>query len=230
MISEAVLMDNMEYMGKFPNKFFDLAIPDPPYFDGPNKKKYYGKSISLTKINRTKYPVNNNWNIPDQKWLDEVKRVSKHQIIFGINYMPFIHTAGRIVWDKCNGESSYSDCEIASCTYHDSVRLFRFMWNGMMQGKSISEGHIQRGDKSKNQKRIHQTEKPYELYQWMYKTYIPDGGKVLDTNLGSGSSRIAADLAGNIDFYGCEIFDVSFYGQEKRWSDYKKQQVIQFPK
>lgn len=226
MISEAVLMDNMEYMSQFPDKFFDLAIPDPPYFDGPNKKKYYGKSISLTKINRTKYPLNNHWKIPDQKWLDEVKRVSKHQIIFGINYMPFNHAPGRIVWDKCNGASSYSDCEIASCTYHYSVRLFRFMWNGMMQGKSISEGHIQRGDKSKNQKRIHQTEKPYELYQWIYKTYLPDGGKVLDTNLGSGSSRIAADFIGNIDFYGCEIFDVSFYDQEKRYNDYKKQLVI----
>jgi site-specific DNA-methyltransferase (adenine-specific) len=228
MISEAVLMDNMEYMSQFPDGYFDLAIPDPPYFDGPNKRKFYGNEISNKSIKRVDYPVNPKWDIPNEDWLKEITRTSKNQIIFGINYMPFIHTPGRIVWDKCNGESSFSDCEIASCSYHYSVRLFRFMWNGMMQGKSISEGHIQRGNKKLNQKRIHQCEKPIELYRWIFETYLPNGGKVLDTHLGSGASRIAADMQGDIDFYGCELFKPSYEDQEKRWKNYKSQLVLKF--
>lgn len=142
--------------------------------------------------------------------------------------MPFIHCPGRIIWDKCNQGNSFSDCEIASCTYHDSVRIFRFLWNGMMQGKSINEGHIQRGNKAKNQKRIHPTEKPFELYDWILKTYLPEGGKVLDPNLGSGASRISADKAGNIDFFSCEINDIHFINQEQRWKNYKSQLTLHF--
>jgi site-specific DNA-methyltransferase (adenine-specific) len=228
MISEAKLMHNMDWMNQFDDKYFDLLIADPPYFQGPNKRQFYGNSISTKSIKRKQYPINSNWEIPNKDFLKEVLRVSKHQIIFGINYMPFIHCSGRIIWDKVNGSSSYSDCEIASCSYHYSVRLFRFMWNGMMQGKSISEGHIPRGNKKLNQKRIHQCEKPIELYRWIYQTYLPLGGKVADPYLGSGSSRIAADVQENIDFYGCEIFEKSFIDQENRYKSFTAQTRLKF--
>lgn len=224
-MSEAVCMNNMEYMAKFPDKFFDLGIADPPYFTGPNKRKFYGKAVSTTSIKRKDYPItpDEEWKIPDQQWLNEFIRVTKHQIIWGINYMPFTHCAGIIIWDKRNGNSSFSDAEIASCTFHDSVRMFVFMWSGMCQGKSITEGHLQKGNKKENQQKIHPTEKPFELYDWIYKKYLPEGGKVLDPYLVSGSSRISADKAGNIDFYGCEISPIHFKNQEKRWKEYSSQ-------
>lgn len=215
--------DYKQYLPKFEDKFFDLIIGDPPYFDGPNKRGFYGKSVSTTSIKRKDYPKTDEWKVPGQDYIDLCQSRSKDQIIFGINYYKVDHCVGRIVWDKVNGNNTFSDAEIASCSYHDSVRLFRFMWNGMMQGKSINEGHLQKGNKSRNQKRIHPTEKPIELYQWIFHTYLPNGGKVMDTHLGSGSSRIAADMLGNIEFYGCEINKTHFTNQENRWKQYKSQ-------
>lgn len=211
------------YLPTFEDGFFDLIIGDPPYFDGPNKRGYYGKSISTTSIKRKNYPNTNDWEIPNQDYIDLCKSKSKDQIIFGINYYKVHHCIGRIIWDKVNGNSSFSDAEIASCTYHDSVRLFRYMWNGMMQGKSIYEGHVMQGNKKLKQNRIHPTEKPVDLYRWIFSTYIPSGGKVFDTHLGSGSSRIAADMMGNIEFYGCEINKTHFDNQESRFNQYKSQ-------
>lgn len=228
MISEAKLIDNRKYLKSFPDKFFDLIIPDGPYFEGPNKRQFYGFNVSAQKVKRKQYNINPEWKIPTVRNYKEWLRVSKDQIIFGINYFDFKVPPGRIIWDKVNGQSSFSDCEIASCSYHYSVRLFRFMWNGMMQGKSISEGHIQRGNKKLNQKRIHQCEKPIEFYRWIFATYLPNGGKVCDPYLGSGASRIAADMQGNIDFYSCEIHEKTFNDQEKRWKNYKSQQEIIF--
>lgn len=147
-------MDCMDGMKAFPDQFFDIAVVDPPYFNGPNKRKYYGRSESTTKIARRMYDVIDDWDVPGKEYFDELIRVSKHQIIWGCNYFDYRFGPGRIVWDKRNGKSSFSDCEIAFCSLHDSVRLFRYMWNGMMQGKGIDEGWIQRGNKALNEHRI----------------------------------------------------------------------------
>ena len=214
-------MDCMEGMAQIPNKYFDLAVVDPPYFSGPEKRGYYGRKVSRTGVHRD-YPIQPQWEIPKPEYFEELRRVAKKYIIFGCNYFEYIFPPGRIVWDKCNGASSFSDCEIAATNCHDSVRLFRFMWNGMMQGRSIEEGHIQQGNKALNELRIHPTQKPVKLYEWIFKTYAAPGYRILDTHLGSGSSRIAAYNAG-LDFVGFEINQYYFTEAERRFAEHTSQ-------
>lgn len=149
-------LDCMEGMKSFPDKYFDLAIVDPPYFSGPERRGFYGRKVSPIGVSRL-YEQMKHWDVPGNDYFQELFRVSKNQIIWGCNYFDYPFGAGRIVWDKCNGASDFSDCEIAYCSLHDSVRLFRYMWNGMFQGKSMTEGWIQQGNKSKNERRIHPT-------------------------------------------------------------------------
>ena len=99
------------------------------------------------------------------------------------------------------------------------------MWSGMMQGKSISEGHIMQGNKSLNEVRIHPTQKPVALYTWIFSRYAKHGFKILDTHLGSGSSRIAAYDAG-LDFVGCEIDKDYFNLQEERYQAHISQMSL----
>lgn len=214
--SQVFNMDCMDYMKALPDRFFDLVIADPPYFSGPERRAFYGKAVSTTAVARKEYPVTDKWKVPTAEVFDEIKRVSKHYIVWGCNYFDYVFDHGRIVWDKCNGNSSFSDCEIAATNLFDSVRMFRFMWNGMLQGKSIAEGHIMQGDKSKNEFRIHPTQKPVALYGWIFQNYSRGGQKILDTHLGSGSSRIAAYRMG-LDFCGCEIDKGYFEASQKRF-------------
>ena len=211
----------MEYMKTLPDKAFDLAVVDPPYFSGPEKRGYYGSKVSKIGAHRD-YPVSPKWEVPTFDYFSELVRVSKKYIVFGCNYFSTVFSPGRIVCDKCNGESSFSDCEIAATNLFDSVRLFRYMWNGMMQGKSVAEGWIQKGDKTKNEVRIHPTQKPVALYAWIFDKFANPGDKILDTHLGSGSSRIAAYNAG-LDFVGCEIDKYYYEAQEKRFKEYTAQ-------
>ena len=218
-------MDCVEGMKHFPNKFFDIAIVDPPYFSGPEKREYYGRRISPIGVQRTYYEPSEAWEVPGREYFRELERVSKEQIVFGCNYFDWKFPPGRIVWDKCNGNSSFSDCEIASCSIHDSVRIFRYMWNGMMQGKSVNEGWIQQGNKAKNEKRIHPTQKPVNLYRWIASRYIKPGMVVLDTHVGSASSLIAYHEAG-IKYIGFEL-DPKRYGDAfKRLQEETAQQSI----
>lgn len=213
--------DCLEAMKKFPDSFFGLAIVDPPYFSGPEKRSYYGKSVGSKGIKRKKYPTCE-WEVPTTEYFDELFRISKKQIIWGCNYYDFKFGPGRIVWDKVNDGTSFSDAEIAYCSEHDSVRMFRFMWNGMMQGKSINEGHIQQGNKKLNEKRIHQTQKPVLLYKWLIDKYAESGDIILDTHLGSGSARIAAYDLG-YEFYGYELNPDHFNNQQKRFNEHTAQ-------
>lgn len=214
-------VDCMEYMRSLQDKAFDLAVADPPYFSGPERRGYYGREVSPIGVRRD-YPVSPKWEIPKAPYFVELARVAKKYIVWGCNYFDYHFPPGRIVWDKCNTASSFSDCEIAATNCHDSVRLFRYMWNGMLQGKSIAEGEIMQGDKRKNEKRIHPTQKPVALYAWIFGRYAKPGDKILDTHLGSGSSRIAAYNAG-LDFVGCEIDDHYFRAQEERFKEHTAQ-------
>lgn len=208
-------------MRKYPDNYFDLSIVDPPYFSGPEKRKYYGRKVSPIGVKRL-YGETSEWEVPDKEYFDELFRISKHQIIWGVNYFDYPFSSGRIIWDKVNGESSFSDCEIAYCSLHDSVRLFRYMWNGMLQGKSISEGHIQQGNKKLNEKRIHPTQKPVNLYRWLIQKYAKEGYKILDTHVGSASSLIAFEEAG-LEYIGFEKDEQIFKSALARLEDYKSQ-------
>lgn len=223
--SVAYNMDCMDAMRAMPDGAFDLAVVDPPYFLGPERRGYYGSRVSKIGVRRD-YPVSPAWKIPGQAYFDELRRIAKRYIVWGCNYFDYVFASGRIVWDKCNGNSSFSDCEIAATNCHDSVRLFRYMWNGMLQGKSIAEGFVQQGNKALNEQRIHPTQKPVALYAWIFSRYAKPGDRVLDTHLGSGSSRIAALNAG-LDFVGIELDKTYFDLEEKRFSEYSAQMRIE---
>jgi site-specific DNA-methyltransferase (adenine-specific) len=155
-------------------------------------------------------------------------RVSKNQIIWGANHyisrMPYDSSCW-IIWDKVNGSNDFADCEMAWASFRKAVRLFKFMWNGMLQGKSVHEGHIMQGSTAKRERRIHPTQKPVPLYQWLLHNYAKPGDTILDTHLGSGSSRIAAYQMG-FDFTAYEL-DADYYeAQEKRFQLAIQQQSL----
>ena len=220
-MSEFINADCLEVMAKYPNGYFDLAIVDPPYFSGPEKRRYYGRKVSSIGVKRL-YGETSEQKVPDKDYFEELFRVSKNQIIWGVNYFDYHFGSGRIVWDKVNGQSSFSDCELAYCSLHESTRLFRYMWNGMMQGKSISEGHIQQGNKLLNEIRIHPTQKPVNLYIWLLQNYASDGDRILDTHVGSASSLIACEELG-FDYVGCELDKDIFESSNRRLQIYKRQ-------
>lgn len=216
--------DCMDVLKQIPDQFFDLAIVDPPYFSGPERRQFYGKKVSSIGVTRT-YAKSEKWLVPTAKYFDELHRVARHYIVWGCNYFNYRFAHGRIVWDKCNGSSSFSDCEIAATNLFESVRLFPFMWNGMYQGKSISEGRIMQGNKALNEKRIHPTQKPVALYLWLLSRFAKPGDKILDTHLGSGSSAIAAWELG-FEFTGIEIDKTYYTAAIKRLNEHTAQQRL----
>ena len=216
--SEVTNEDCMAVMARYPDKYFDLAVVDPPYGIGESSKKFDSRSKLA---NSGKYKsVNWDDSVPEIHYFNELFRISKHQIIWGANH--FIEHINKnsscwIVWDKDNGETDYADCELAWSNYGTAVRKFKYKWQGMLQEKM--------GLQKEN--RIHPTQKPVALYDWIFKNYAKEGYKILDTHLGSGSSRIAADRAG-LDFTACELDKEYFDMQEKRWKDYKSQLILEF--
>ncbi|MDE6236003.1 MAG: site-specific DNA-methyltransferase [Muribaculaceae bacterium] len=211
----------MEVLKGLPDKSFNLAIVDPPYFSGPERRGYYGSKISKIGVART-YHKSANWEVPGKEYFDELLRVSQHYIIWGCNYFDYHFASGRIVWDKCNGKSSFSDCELAATDLFDSVRLFPFMWNGMCQGKSMTEGRIMQGNKKLNEIRIHPTQKPIALYGWLLTQYAKEGWRILDTHLGSGSIAIACEQLG-YRLLGIELDQHYYDAAVKRLNDYRNE-------
>jgi len=241
--SETILFNCDRVLPWFRRYQFDIGIHDPPYFAGPNTRVYYGPSVSTTGIARPEYDIIPEWDLPTLEWFNQVKRTCRYWIIWGANYFDFIgvpfdtprrenladfikaHPKGWIIWDKCNGKTSFNDYELAYTNLDIDTVVYKFMWNGMMQGKSVNEGHIMRGNKKKNEKRIHPTQKPVPLYLWQLQTFAKPGYKVLDSYLGSGSSRIAADML-NMPFTGIDINKAVFLKQERRFLGYKSQLLL----
>jgi len=223
-ISEAYNEDNMIGMARYPDKFFDLAIVDPEYGRKEDGGKNRGKNVrqkngSITFVPSGDYKKKSWDNKPaGTEYFKELFRVSKHQIIWGCNYFTFTFGPGRIVWDKCNDGSDQSGAEIAYNSLTSRVDVFRYMWRGMMQGKSITEGHLQQGNKKLNEKRIHPTQKPVNLYRWLLMKYAQPGFKILDTHMGSQSSRIAAWVMG-FDYWGWEIDHDYFVDANDRFKE-----------
>jgi site-specific DNA-methyltransferase (adenine-specific) len=221
-------MDCMDGMKEFPDGYFDLAIVDPVY--GDVKQGGYMKNIDSTKKLAKPNQYNDAiWKQPktNKEYFDELFRVSKHQIIWGGNY--FTEEISKnstcwIVWDKVN-TGNFADCELAWTSFDTATRIFRFMWNGMMQGKSIEHGEIQQGDKSKNEKRIHPTQKPVLLYFWLLQNYAKPKWRLLDTHVGSASSLIAFEDKG-YEYVGFEKEKVYYDLSTNRLNEYKAQMTI----
>jgi site-specific DNA-methyltransferase (adenine-specific) len=205
MKSEVFNTDCLEAMKGYPDNYFELAIVDPPYgnIDAigliDNKK---GKQATT----RTKYKLFDNI-APDNEYYLELARVSKNQIVWGGNFLGLC--GGVIVWQK-NG-TAFGEAEVAICSTHKSVKVFEYTWNGMIQQ-----------DMKNKESRIHPTQKPVALYRWLLQNYAKEGDKILDTHLGSGSSRIAADMEG-YNFTGYELDKDYFDASVKRFNDYKQQ-------
>lgn len=219
--------DCMEVMASCPDGYFDLAIVDPPYFSGPEKRKYYGKEVSSHGVKRINYePLNDSWMVPNEKYFLELERVSKEQIVWGANYYDYnFKSSGTIIWDKVNGQSSFSDAEIANCSLIKHVRMFRYMWAGMMQGMGDGTCDKMQGNKNLNEKKIHPTQKPVALYKWLLEKFAKQGFKILDTHLGSGSSAIACHDYG-YELVGCEINSGYYEAAVKRFNLVTSQQSL----
>ena len=208
-------MDCMEGMKQFPDKFFDLAIVDPPYGIGQDG----GRNKTRTRLaDATNYKpfAGGDKKPPDEDYFTELFRVSKNQIIWGANH--FISRFSKdsscwIVWDKDNS-GCFADCELAWTSFPSAVRKFKFRWNGMLQ------------ENMKNKEiRIHPTQKPVDLYSWLLNNYAKPGDKILDTHVGSASSLIACHNLG-FQYVGFELDQYYFNAGSERLESVKAQASI----
>lgn len=169
---------------------------------------------------------------PDDLFFKEIKRVSKNQVIFGANYFPQIinepckpprrneynqflkkNPRGFIIWDKVNGSNDFNDCEIIYTSYDFDSFIVYYMWNGMMQGVEVStdlqKAIIQIGDKTKNEKRLHPTQKPLKLIRWLFNFLNLFGLKIIDTNAGLMGTVIVS-IEADCEIYACDN-DAQYY-------------------
>jgi site-specific DNA-methyltransferase (adenine-specific) len=208
--SKVYNMDCMEYMKDIEDNYFELAIVDPPYGIGETRHCKKHKKID--------------WNdkYPDEKYFEELYRISKNRIIWGCNYyIGMIKDAGRIIHNKLGvnigrrlTSPTCSDCDLASHSFNNLIKMFSYTWIGNVQGNDYKVLWSNTG-------KIHPQQKPVELYKWVLKNYAKEGDKIFDSHLGSGSSRIAAYELG-FDFTGCEIDKDYFNDQELRFMEFKK--------
>jgi len=207
----------MEFMKGIPDKYYELAIVDPPYGIGASADSRVGGSytVNLGGIKKkvaAKAYIPKDWDFqkPTFKYWDELKRVSKNQIVWGGNYFAsnLRDTPCWIVWNKCNGENNNADCELAWTSFNTAVRMFNWKWNGMLQQNMKNK-----------EERIHPTQKPVALYKWLLQKYAKPGDKIFDSHVGSGSIRIACHDMG-FDFEGCEIDKDYWEAQEERYNQH----------
>ncbi len=209
--------DNMELMKRYPDNYFELAIVDPPYGIG------MGGSLNVNSKNNYN-DKGKEWDTirPNLEYFTEVQRVSNNQIIWGWNYYTDLlpPTKAFIYWDKMNHHENRSSGELAYCSMDKLGRHFKYMWDGNRYGFN---GAIQGvGQKSI---RIHPTQKPVKLYEWLLMNYANEGDKILDTHLGSGSIALACHNLG-FDLTGCEL-DKEYYDAAcKRLKQHKAQLTI----
>jgi site-specific DNA-methyltransferase (adenine-specific) len=199
--------DNMQLMARYPDKYFDLAIVDPPYGEACNLKG--GSSSKGTNGWSGKLAKANTWNIePDKNYFNELFRVSKNQIIWGANHfiekIPYNFSCF-IIWDKGQRDFSLADGEMAWTSFKSSARFFNYS-----RAAALQDG------------KIHPTQKPVQLYRWILDRYAKKGDKILDTHLGSGSIAIACHDMG-FDLVACEIDKDYYEAAVKRFNEQTKQ-------
>lgn len=196
-VSETYNIDCMEGMAKYPDKYFELAICDPPYRE----------KNQPTKDMRAKGAMSNFGEKPSAGYFKELFRVSVNQIVWGANnFIPHLYDTNCFVfWDKGLPLETFADGELAWTSFSYPAKKFHYPIRNE-NGTS----------------KIHPTQKPVALYRWLLKNYAKPGDKILDTHLGSGSSRIAAHEAGH-DFVGFELDKDYFEAQEKRFAKHLSQ-------
>ena len=200
--------DNMKLMARYEDNHFDLAIVDPPYgIDVTKMTLGNGK----TKISRG----TSHWdsNIPKKHYFNELKRVSKNQIIWGANYMTehLPPSMGWIFWEKGTGANDFSDGELAYTSFNRALRKYKVSWVGANANNGTP--------------RIHPTEKPIKLYEWLLMNYAKDGYRILDTHLGSGSIAIACHNL-KFDLTACELDTEYYEAAMKRLKTHQQQLTI----
>jgi site-specific DNA-methyltransferase (adenine-specific) len=214
--------DCMEIMKQYPDKYFDLAIVDPPYGIGMDKTHFKTKSSNSKP---TDYNAKD-WDsaIPNKEYFAELMRVSKNQIIWGGNYFVenLTNSSCWVVWDKDNGDSIHADCELAWTSFKTGVRKIKWLWHGMRQQNMKNK-----------ETRIHPTQKPIGLYGWLIHNYAEPNQKLLDTHFGSGSIALAVDKANRLDkmnlhLTACEIDKEYIEKAIKRISESIKQGTLPF--
>jgi len=199
-------MDCLPAMREIPDKSIDLVITDPPYGIGeasgknhtrgsaPNSQKWKGsKNTTGAGVPSTIFEAKE-WDnsVPTAEYFQEIFRISKNQIIFGGNFFVLPPSPCWIVWDKINGETDFADAELAWASFKSAVRIFQFRWNGMLQE-----------DMSHKEERVHPTQKPVKLFEWIIKNYAKEGDVICDPFFGSGSCLVACVRMGH-QFIGFE--------------------------
>ena len=217
-MSKFLNIDCMEGMKEYPDKYFDLAIVDPPYGIGESGKRNHSRG-KLAKAKNYKPFAGDDLSAPAEEYFAELRRVSKNQIIWGANHfisrIPFDSSCW-IVWDKDNGQCDFADCELAWTSFASAVRKFRYRWSGMLQ-ENMGNKEI----------RIHPTQKPVALYAWLLNTYAKPGDKILDTHVGSASSLIACHRLG-FEYVGFELDKHYFELANERLETEKMQCMMEF--
>lgn len=194
-------MDCMEYMRTLPDKAFDLAVVDPPYRDAAEN--------APTKDMRRNGTLACFGDKPTKEYFEELQRVSKEQIIWGANNFELPPYKGFLVWEKLTISEGFTMSQAEIAAISEGLGTTSKIFKHMPQG-------------TKGDPRIHPTQKPVALYAWIFSRYAKPGNRILDTHLGSGSSRIAAYDAG-LDFVGCEIDKTYFEAQEERFAAHAAQ-------
>ena len=211
MMNEVKLIDCMEYMKTVPDKYYELAIVDPPYGIGFGEFNRTNKDANGNRFKANKYK-NGEWDIsiPDDKYFEELIRISKNQIVWGGNYFPYLWQKGCkgfIFWYKQNPVNNFSDGELAYTSFDKVAKCFNYQYYGNINSEKY---------------RIHPTQKPVALYKWLLKNYAKPGDKIFDSHVGSGSSRIACYDMG-FDFMGCELDPDYWKAQEERFKSHAMQ-------
>jgi site-specific DNA-methyltransferase (adenine-specific) len=201
--------DNMSLMARYPDNYFNLAIVDPPYGIGADKAQNAGgEKYGYKKYKETDWDS----SIPNIEYFNELKRISKNQIVWGGNYMTeFLNPSmGWVLWDKGQRDFSLADGELAWTSFNKALRIFT-----MPRGTALA-------DANNNGGKIHPTQKPVKLYEWLLMNYAKENDKILDTHLGSGSIAIACHNL-KFDLTACELDKEYYEASLKRLHNHQSQ-------
>lgn len=230
-MNTAYNMDCMEAMREMPDNAFDLAVVDPPYGITVDRQSL-GQGTGLAPQTNTQAKIirsrmhgggklkdrainqfDSSWDSspPPHEYFEQLFRVSRNQVVWGGNYFDLPPTRGILCWDKEQTFLNFSQWEMAWTSFDFPAKLFRFSNRGFQCPEK--------------DEKIHPTQKPIALYSWIYSFCAKPGDKILDTHLGSGSSRIAAWDAG-LDFVGYEIDKEYFEKQEDRFARHTAQMSL----